>query len=244
MRRVRLVLLLAGTMLLAAGVVAGSVAQHSRSSRDHTLTAEAATRAAIVQDYFDRARDIVLLTAQDPAFAQFYPTTTRRETAPSRRQLMSEINDALAYLQVLYKGSIGEACFIDGGGAENARVVGSHVAAAHDLSPDESGNPFFKPTLALQVGQAYQATPYVSPDTGEWVISNSTRIPRLARGNAILHFEVTVESMRRAMLPTDPRLDVRIHRPGGHRLAGTAADRGPARRARRPVRSAPAGRNR
>src|SRR5262249_2396378 len=45
----------------------------------------------------------------------------------------------------------------------------------------------------------YQAPPYVSPDTHQWVISNSTVVPTPdGQKHAIFHFEVTIESFRRA----------------------------------------------
>src|SRR5438874_1752896 len=106
-------------------------------------------------------------------------------------------NDAMDYLEKLYPGRIGEACFIDADGAENARVVRGERAAVDDLSPDESGNPFFRPTFALRQGQVYQARPYVSPDTDEWVLANSTVVPsRDGVNHAIVHVEVTVEGFR------------------------------------------------
>ena len=102
-------------------------------------------------------------------------------------------------MERLYPRSIGEACVIDIGGHEVARVVFGEHASFADLSPDESGNPFFKPTFALPVGVVYQAPPYVSPDTGEWVISNSTVVPTAdGQQHAFFHFEVTIESFRRA----------------------------------------------
>ena len=50
----------------------------------------------------------------------------------------------------------------------------------------------------MRPGQVFQAEPYVSEDTGEWVISNSTPVAGLPAGSrAIVHFEVTIESFRR-----------------------------------------------
>jgi len=110
-----------------------------------------------------------------------------------------QIGAALAYLEQLYPTSIGEACVIDRSGHEVARVVFGKHASFADLSPDESGNPFFKPTFAMPAGVVYQAPPYVSPDTGEWVISNSTVVPSPdGHSRAFFHFEVGIESFRRA----------------------------------------------
>jgi signal transduction histidine kinase len=72
-------------------------------------------------------------------------------------------------------------------------------APVDELSPDESGNPFFAPTFTLPVGVVYHAQPYVSPDTGDWVIANSTIVPMPHNPRqSIVHFEVAIESFRRA----------------------------------------------
>ena len=82
-------------------------------------------------------------------------------------------------------------------------MVRGKRAPMADLSTDESANPFFAPTFALPVGSVYQARPYVSPDTKEWVISNSTPLDTPDHSKpAILHFEVTVESFRAAAART------------------------------------------
>ena len=125
--------------------------------------------------------------------------------------MLDEVNQALGYLERLFPESIGEACFIDRGGAENARMVRGVRAAPKDLSPDESSNPFFKPTFALRQGQVYQARPYVSPDTQEWVISNSTLLPTSDGSKpAIVHFEVTIESFRAVAASLSKRFDIMV----------------------------------
>src|SRR5439155_8379148 len=118
---------------------------------------------------------------------------------------------ALRYLEQLYPTSIGEACFIDHSGPENARYVGGVRAPLPDLSPDESGNPFFSPTFRLHAGQVFQAKPYVSPDTHEWVISNSTPVPGSGfPAAAVVHFEITLESFRREAAALAGKFDVTI----------------------------------
>jgi diguanylate cyclase (GGDEF)-like protein len=68
------------------------------------------------------------------------------------------------------------------------------------LSTQEERTVFFAPTFALKFGQVHQTRPYVSPDTKEWVVANATLIPQAdRRKRAIAHFEVTVESFRRAL---------------------------------------------
>lgn len=207
-RAVRVVILVVviGLVPLSVGAVLinRDSARDARRELDRALSASAQAGATDLIAFFERARTVNLLTAQNPAFADFYelPGTPHQKTW-SRSQAFRRVNAALAYLQQLYPNAIGEACFIDRAGFENARIVedpwgpGSRTAAPKELSLDESANPFFDRTFALDFGQVYQARPYRSPDTHEWVVSTSTLMPT-ANGSkrAIIHFEVTIESLR------------------------------------------------
>jgi len=199
-RAVPIAAMLLGILLLPA-TAAIAIQQHSRatSALEHSLTQEAEEKAAALRNYFERSRSIVLLTANNPAFAEFYEAPGDRKTKVERGgPVVDKINAALVYLNNLYPDSISEACFIDHTGPENARAVRGVPAPPGELSPDESGNPFFAPTFTLPVGLVYQAQPYVSPDTGEWVIANSTIVPMPRNPRqSIVHFEVAIESVRR-----------------------------------------------
>jgi diguanylate cyclase (GGDEF)-like protein len=220
-RTVTFIALVAGVALLAASIGLGARdrAEKQRAT-DQALTNTAADEAAELEEYFARARAIVLITAQNPTFASFYSAPgTRRAKIEGRTPEIRGAERALAYLETLYPASIGEACFIDRGGPENARYVRGKRAPIGDLSPDESGNPFFAPTFALRAGEVFQARPYVSPDTGEWVISNSTPLPGTGYpAAAIVHFEVTVESFRRAAAAVANQDDVAIVDAGSGRV--------------------------
>jgi signal transduction histidine kinase len=205
-------------LLLAVLLVAGSAAHYvvqrdrARAELDHRLIVSVREEAAVLDNYFERARSTILITAQNPAFASFY--SVRGDRVSKVREggkEIRQINGALAYLQTLYPTSIGEACYIHLTGPENARVVRGAYAPPAELSPDESQNPFFGPTFDLDFGEVYQAQPYVSPDTGEWVISNSTLVP-FADGvkRAFVHFEVTVESFRMEASSVADDVDVRV----------------------------------
>jgi diguanylate cyclase (GGDEF)-like protein len=197
--------LLLALCLLPAGIGAAMGQRNqARAALDAGLAHTASEQADILSDYFQRARSLTLLAAHNPAFSDFYATPgTRLEKIRGDAELMDRIDAGLGYLENLFPGSIGEACFIDRSGAEDARTVRGTRAAPSDLSPDESGNPFFAPTFALPIGSVYQARPYVSPDTKEWVISNSTPLETPDRSKpAILHFEVTLESFRAAAART------------------------------------------
>src|SRR4051794_8510269 len=177
--------------------------EHDRrlSELDRTLLAETDEHTGALDNYFERAHSVVLLTANAPAFARVLaePGTTASKVRRQSRNL-DDVTHQLGYLERLYPSSIGEACFIDADGEELARVARGQVAPAADLSTTEEQSPFFAPTFALEVGQTYQARPYISPDTNEWVVANATRIPPVrGHAGAIVHFEVTIESFRRAM---------------------------------------------
>src|SRR5919204_2742737 len=110
-----------------------------RAALNRSLEQASSQEAAALENYFERARSIDLLTANSPAFKHFYalPGTHAQRVSPG--PVMAEMNGALQYLEKLFPGVIGEACFIARTGPENARVVRDVPAAAKDLSPDESG---------------------------------------------------------------------------------------------------------
>jgi methyl-accepting chemotaxis protein len=91
---------------------------------------------------------------------------------------------------------IDEACFIDAGGVELARQVGGVAAVVADLSPDESGSPFFHQAFAVGEGAVFQGSPYVSADSHRWVVANATPITLNGRKVAILHFEANLDAVR------------------------------------------------
>jgi diguanylate cyclase (GGDEF)-like protein len=182
-----------------------------RSRLEQSLVAETEAHGGALDNYFARSRSVVLLTANSPAFADVLAGPgTRLQTVRGNGRAMREVVHHLRYLEQLYPSSIGEACFIDVDGAELARVVRGRVARPQELSTSESQTPFFAPTFSLRFGETHQTLPYVSPDTKEWVVANATLIPQPdGRKRAIVHFEVTVESFRRAMgRATDAELRV------------------------------------
>jgi diguanylate cyclase (GGDEF)-like protein len=211
MRRLLLSVLLVAICLLPVGIGSGTSAHsHAVAALDGALANTASAQAQVLEDYFERARSIDLLTANNPAFQDFYALPgSRAAKVRAGGPVLDKANRALGYLEELFPDSIGEACFIDRTGPENARMVRGKRATLKDLSPDESGAAFFAPTFALRHGQVYQARPYESPDTKEWVISNSTLMPT-ADGSkpAIVHFEVTIESFRKVAASLTSRFDI------------------------------------
>src|SRR3954463_431277 len=212
MRVISLTALVVGVCLLPSAVGVAKLDHDRRLSElDRALRADTDEHGDALDGYFEREHSVVLLTANAPAFARVLtePGSTGQKVRRHSRAL-ADVTHQLGYLERLYPKSIGEACFIDADGEELARVVRGRIAPAADLSTTEEQTPFFAPSFALDVGQTYQARPYISPDTNEWVVANVTRIPQpKGRRGAIVHFEVTIESFRRAMGRTD-RSELRV----------------------------------
>jgi diguanylate cyclase (GGDEF)-like protein len=212
MRVISLAALVVGVCLIPSAVGVAKVDHDRRLSElDRALRADTDEHGDALDNYFERAHSVVLLTANAPAFGRVLAErgSTEQKVLRHSRNL-TDVTHQLGYLEQLYPTSIGEACFIDAHGEELARVVRGHVAPAADLSTTEEQTPFFAPSFALDVGQTYQARPYISPDTNEWVVANVTRIPQVdAHTEAIVHFEVTIESFRRAMGRSD-RSELRV----------------------------------
>ena len=251
MRTATILAFVAAVALLAGSIGIGLRDRSAkRAAVDQALTNKAGDGVAQLDEYFARARSINLITAHNPSFREFYARPgSRIAKVRARGPAIRGAENGLAYVEKLYPASIGEVCFIDRNGPENARFVNRGRAKIADLSPDESANPFFAPTFALHEGQVFQAKPYVSPDTHEWVISNSTPLPGTGYpAAAMVHFEVTVASFQRTAAAiakddelaivdaktgkvvidsrTPQRLGAPLGRPDDHRFEGLAAQGG------------------
>jgi diguanylate cyclase (GGDEF)-like protein len=208
MRPVSITALVLSIALLALGLGL-AVNEHNRdqAAAERAMDDEAGTHASALEASLARARTVTLIMAHNEAFRGFYlePGSRASKLRPGSRYI-DGANDALVYLETLFPSQIGELCFIDRSGSENARVVHGRRAPVSDLSPDEADNPFFHPTFALAPGQVFQSQPYVSPDTHDWVVGNATPIPLGARRTsvAIVHYELSVESFRKQLRPDEP----------------------------------------
>jgi diguanylate cyclase (GGDEF)-like protein len=183
-----------------------------RADLERRLADDAESHAAALDATFARARTITLITAHNAAFREFYtrPGGRRSKVRPGS-PYVAAANASLRYLETLFPRSIGELCFIDRSGAENARVVHGQPAPVSDLSDDEAGNPFFGPTFALRPGHVFQSRPYVSPDTHDWVVGNATPLAvGRAAAPAIVHYELSVESLRQDLTAGDDAFVLRV----------------------------------
>ncbi len=211
MARWRHGLLLVGTLLLLSGAVSGVEGARSAAALDAALATETAERAAGLERYFERARAVARVTAHLPAFADFY--TASRKPAGSvstRREVMRRVQVALRSLSQLYPGQLRSASLIDRGGARSVAVVDGRLVTGRARRVAGQA-PLLEPTLALRPGQVHQSAPFVSPDTGERVISHSTPIASKERpAPGIVQYELTMESLRASTASRNPAFVVQI----------------------------------
>jgi diguanylate cyclase (GGDEF)-like protein len=208
MRRLPFLGTIIGVVLLTFGLLGVAAIRSARDAQAGDLQRDVQRSATAFDAYFDRARSLNLLLAQNPVFAEPGAGPSAASPPPGRVEAdHAALASALAYLQVLYPDRIGEACFIDENGRERARVVHGVPARLDELSPDERKNPFYGPTMALPVGVVYQAAPYISPDTHTLVISNSTRLQTATGGTVIVHFEISLASFLDYLPEKDRRVE-------------------------------------
>ena len=212
MKSIKLVLLIIAIALvpLGLGVMVLKQSEQAQLEQDAALESEAGAAAARLRDSIAETRATVLITAHNPAFRDFYRASGERYAKiVDEGPTMDRVNGALLYLSSLYPKSIVEASFIDGGGAENARVVRGSREAPHVLAEDVSRDTFFRPALALAPGHVHESRPHISRNAGEWVVSYSTQVPRRF-GSALVHVEQRVESLRRDLGVSDNRFEIAV----------------------------------
>ena len=210
MKSLKLVLLIAAIALvpLGLGVMVLKQSEQAQVEQDAALESEAGAAAARLRDSIAETRATVLITAHNPAFRDSTAQGgDRYAKIVDEGRTMDRVNGALLYLTSLYPKSIVQASFVDGGGAENARIVRGTRDAPQLLATDVSRDSFFRPALALPQGRVHQSRPHVSRNAGEWVVSYSTQIPRRF-GSALVHVEQRVESLRHELGVSGNRYEI------------------------------------
>ena len=169
------------------------------------VTAQAARSAEQLAGLFGTWRDDLLVAASDASLADWYTRPAERD------RLRPRIEAMLVRLHEVYPDLIDEACYIDADGPEIARSVRGGVALVPDLSADESGSAFFAATAGIGSGTVWQNDPYVSADSGRWVVSNSTPVVVSGRARAFLHFEANLDAVRTGLAKAAaPGMRVRV----------------------------------
>jgi methyl-accepting chemotaxis protein len=178
--------------LVPVGIVGAYSYIGSQRTMDDTLRTHVNHRTEQLKNdldtYFDQSQVTLLSIASSPAWLKFYTEPEQREEW--RREQERIIN----HMDKVTNIGIEEFCFVGRDGKENSRLVEGHLD--HDLSEDESDNPFFEPSFALGPNEVYQSEPYISPDTGRWVTAVTTLLYDEDRKLAFLHLERSVEQIQ------------------------------------------------
>jgi diguanylate cyclase (GGDEF)-like protein len=175
--------------LVAGSIVVLQITDQMRHEADGRLSAASATTSASVQKIMADASSDIRLARQNAVFEEALGDSPGTLLPADQ----AAVEAAITYLGERY--AVDEICVIRSSGLEAARWVGgSGVAPLDQLSPDErQNNPAVLPTLELADDAFFQSQPYVSPDSGRWVIGVATPIVLSSGSTAgILHFEIPI----------------------------------------------------
>jgi diguanylate cyclase (GGDEF)-like protein len=175
--------------LVAGSLVVLQIADQMRHEADDRLSATTATVSADVDKIMADASADIRLARQNEVFEHALADSSG-QLLPADR---TDVEGAITYLGERY--DVDEICVIRSSGLEAARWVGkSGLAPVDQLSPDErANNPAVIPTLQMADDSFFQSQPYVSPDSGRWVIGVATPIVLQSGATAgILHFEIPI----------------------------------------------------
>ena len=191
-RSALLVLVIASLGVIAGTTVVSQVTNQMRSEANAREDGHAVDIAESLETIMATASSDIRLARRNKVFEVALADTGGQLLPEDRLQ----VEAAIAYLGDRYQ--VDEICFIRASGLEAARWVGgTGVAPVEDLSLDErQNNPTVVPTLPLADDASYESAPYISPDSGRWVIGLATPIV-LASGEhaGILHFEIPVAGL-------------------------------------------------
>jgi signal transduction histidine kinase/DNA-binding response OmpR family regulator len=179
-----------GLFLVVAVVTVERVSDQVTQDANDRLARHATAESTTLQELMAAASSDIRLARRNDVFDRALADGLGQVSGGER----VEIETAIRYLGQRY--AVDEICVIRAGGLEVARwVKGKDVAAVDDLSLDERpNNPAVLPTVPLADDSFFQSDPYISPDSGRWVIGVATPIV-LPNGvhSGILHFEIPIQ---------------------------------------------------
>jgi diguanylate cyclase (GGDEF)-like protein/PAS domain S-box-containing protein len=181
---------IAALALVAGGITVFQFGEQNRREADDRLSQHAEVTAANIASLFSTASRDLRLARLNSTYDTALGNAAAQLTSDQRRL----IEGSIAYVGDRYH--VDEICLIRSSGVETARWNGGQVAGVDDLSPDESGNPFFKPAISLPPDTVFVTDPYVSPDSRRWVYGFATPIVLTDGERAgVLHFEIPVQRL-------------------------------------------------
>lgn len=151
----------------------------------------AGKKASILEKMHQKAAKSLVNVAQDKVFSDYFNATDDA----SRQQAKVGIDNIS--LKVQSEFHVEEMCFIEATGKESSRIVGNQIAV--DLSDDESGAAFFKPSMEQKPKTVYHAPPYVSTDVNKWVLAYTSPIMVNNEKKGILHYEMGLDQYQTAL---------------------------------------------
>ena len=175
---------------VAGLVVVSQITDQMRIEADARQDSHAAAESADLQALMASASRDLRLARRNTVFETALADSSG-QLLPADR---AAVETAITYLGDRYQ--VDEICVIRSSGLEAARWVGgSGVAPLGDLSPDErQNNPAVVPTLPLADDSFYETAPYVSPDSGRWVLGLATPIILKSGEHAgVLHMEIPIQ---------------------------------------------------
>jgi diguanylate cyclase (GGDEF)-like protein len=181
---------------VAGAAVVLQVTDQMRRDDETRLDRHAAAESDALRDLIAAASRDIRLARRNEIFEAALANTSGQLLPADRRA----VEEAITYLGDRYQ--VDEICVIRASGLEAARWVGgAGVAPVSDLSPDERGNnPAVIPTLPMDDDSFFQSEPYVSPDSGRWVVGLATPIILNDGTHAgILHFEIPIQRFASVM---------------------------------------------
>jgi diguanylate cyclase (GGDEF)-like protein/PAS domain S-box-containing protein len=189
-----LVIVVTALALLAGGVVVIQMRNQMTSEADARLARHADDQAAAIDGVVAAATRDLRLASRNVAF---------QEALSVQSGLLGLADRTLVETAIRYTGqryAVDEICLIRRDGLEVARYANGAIAAAVDLSPDESDvNPAFAPTMSMNDDEVYRTSPYISPDSHRWVFGLATPIVEDGTVLGILHFELPLAAFSKAI---------------------------------------------
>ena len=181
---------IAALALVAGGITVFQFGEQNRREADERLAQHTEATATNLASLFATASRDLRLARLNSTYDTALGNAAAELTAEQRRL----IEGSIAYVGDRYQ--VDEICLIRASGTETARWNGGQIAAVEDLSPDESGNPFFKPAIAMAPDSVFITDPYVSPDSERWVYGFATPIVlENAARIGVLHFEIPIQRL-------------------------------------------------
>ena len=182
------------TFVAVLAIVAGSlvviqITDQMRHEADDRLASATTSASDVLQHTMASASSDLRLARQNVIYEKALADSTGFLLPVDQ----AAVESAITYLGERYE--VDEICVIRTSGLEAARwVSGGGVAPLDDLSPDERpNNPAVLPTLELPDDAFFETDPYVSPDSGRWVVGLATPIVLpTGRTAGILHFEIPI----------------------------------------------------